>query len=59
MYKIMGNGGLSKGGGSLESDKWSNSGYKLTKPTVSEILKVSCKKKKRIISKFTARAWGR
>lgn len=45
MQKVMGNGGSGKGGGSSNSEKWLDSGYKLKEPTVSYILKISSKER--------------
>lgn len=39
------NGGSRKGDGSSDVEKWLNSGYKLKEPTVSDILKMSCKER--------------
>lgn len=41
----MGNGGSDKRGGSSNSEKWLDSGYKLKECTISDILKISCKER--------------
>lgn len=39
------NAGSGKGDDSSDIEKWLNSGYKLKEPTVSDILKMSCKER--------------
>lgn len=45
MYKKIVNTGSGKGDDSSDIEKWLNSGYKLKEPTVSDILKMSCKER--------------
>lgn len=45
MCKNMGSGCSGKGSGSSDSEKWLDSGDKLKKPTVADILKMSSKER--------------
>lgn len=45
MYKKIVNAGSGKGDDSSDIEKWLNFGYKLKEPTVSDILKMSCKER--------------